>query len=57
MRNVSPALGFLTRNSSCTRHYLLVFHIPSEMAKKGIRERYTGLLTLRSIFKDTVHMN
>ena len=57
MPNASPAFGFLTRNSSWTRHYVLVFHTPSEMSKKGIRVTYTELITLLSIFKVTVDMD
>ena len=57
MPNASPAFGFLTRNSSWTHHYLLVFDTPLEMSKKGIRVRYTELITLLSIFKVTVDMD
>ena len=55
MQNASRAFGFLTGNLSWTHHYFLVFQTPSEMSKKGIRVRYTELMTLLSIFKVTVH--
>ena len=57
MGNSSGAFGFLTRNSSRTRHWFLIFRRPSEMSKKGIRVGYPELMTLLSIFKGAVHMN
>ena len=57
MQNASRAFGFLTRNSSCTCHWFLVFQRPSEMSKKGIRVRYAESMTLLSIFKGTVDIN
>ena len=57
MQNASRAFGFLTGYSSWAHHWFLVFQTPSEMSKKGIRVRYTELMTLLSIFKVTVHMN
>ena len=53
MGNSSRAFGFLTRNSSRTRQYFLVFQTPSEMRINGIRMRYAGFLALLSIFKCT----
>ena len=44
MGNSSRAFGFITRNSSRTRHWFL-------MSKKGIRVGYPELMTLLSIFK------
>ena len=57
MRNASPVFGVLTKNSSWTRHYVLVFDTPLEMSKKEIRVRCTELITLLSIFKVTVDMD
>ena len=57
MQNASRAFGFLTGYSSWAHHWFLVFQTPSEMSKKGIRVRYTELMTLLSIFKVTVHIN
>ena len=57
MQNAIPAFGFLTQNSSWIRHYFLVYQTPSGMSKKGIRGRYSELVTLLMIFKGTVHMN
>ena len=57
MQNASLAFGFLTRNSIWARPQFLVFQTPSEMSKKGIRVRYTEVMTLLSIFKVIVHMN
>ena len=57
MQNASPAFQFLTQNLSLTCYYILVFHIPSEMGKKGIRIRYVDFLTLQSKLKCTADMN
>ena len=57
MWNASGAFGYLTRSSSRTGHWFLVFQTLSEMDKKGIRVRYTELTTLLSIFKVTVDMD
>ena len=57
MQNASPAFGFLTQNLSLTCYYILVFHIPSEMGKKGIRIRYVDFLILQSKLKCTADMN
>ena len=57
MRNASRAFGFLTRNSSWTRRYILVFQTYSVIIKKGKRVRYAGRISLLSIFKDTADMN
>ena len=57
MQNASPAFGFLTRNLSWTRYYVLVSYNSSDMSKKEIRVRYAEFLTLRNKLKDTVDMN
>ena len=57
MPNASFVFGFPTRNPSLTRHYRLVFQIPSENSIKEIRVRYANILTLLSIFKSTVNID
>ena len=57
MRNASRAFRFLTRNSSSTRHYFLVFQTLSEMSNTRIRVRYAELMSLLGIFKGTIDVN
>ena len=57
MRNASRAFRFLTRNSSSTRHYFLVFQTLSEMSNTRIRVSYAELMSLLGIFKGTIDMN